>query len=132
MTCAPEAQGLVEFAVSGATRNRFFIDLDTLRADKDGVVRYVLVVQSPSGAQNVSYEGIRCESREQKFYAFGQRDGGWMRTRDPQWKAIEYREVNRQHGVLYRDHFCDGIHPFPVATIRQRMRYGAPPKHADS
>jgi hypothetical protein len=128
----PKPAGLVEFAVSGATSNRFFIDVDSLSVGKDEVVRYALVVRSPSGAENVSFEGIRCETREVKFYAFGQRNGSWSPARDSQWRYIEYREANRQHGVLFKDIFCgDGARPFKAPQIVQRLRYGVPVQHAD-
>ncbi len=120
----PKPASLVEFAVSGATSNRFLIDADTLSIGADGVVRYVLVVRGAGGAENVSFEGLRCATREQKFYAFGQRGATWSRTRDPQWRFIEYKDVNRQHAVLYADFFCDGRSPFrTVREIAQRLRY---------
>ena len=128
----PKSAGLVEFAVSGATTNRFFIDVDSLSVGKDDAVRYVLVVRSPSGAENVSFEGIRCETREVKFYAFGQRNGSWSPVRDSKWRYIEYREANRQHGVLFKDIFCaDGARPFKAPQIVQRLRYGVPVQHPD-
>lgn len=124
----PKPSGLVEFAVSGASDNHFLIDVDTLSIGKDGVVRYVLVVRSPRGAENLSFEGIRCAKREQKFYAFGQRNGTWARVQAGQWRVIENREINRQHIVLYTDFLCpDGaLLPRSVRDIVQRLRYGAP------
>jgi hypothetical protein len=128
----PKPASQVEFSVSGATTNRFFIDVDTLSVSADGVVRYALVVRSPSGAESVSFEGIRCESREMKFYAFGQRNGTWSRARDPQWRYIEYREANRQHGVLFKDILCAvGARPFAAPEIVRRLRYGVPVQHLD-
>ena len=95
-----------EFRGAGTSSNRFFVDVDTLSIGKDGVVRYVLVVRSPGGAENVSFEGIRCETREQKAYAFGQRGGTWSPAREAPWRLIEAREVNRHHVVLYTEAFC--------------------------
>ena len=57
----PKAESLAEFHGAGTSSNRFFVDVDTLSIGKDGVVRYVLVVRSAGGAENVSFEGIRCE-----------------------------------------------------------------------
>ena len=36
------------------------VDPETLRITPDGIVRYVMVAQSPSGTVNATYEGIRC------------------------------------------------------------------------
>jgi hypothetical protein len=128
----PQPAGLVEFSVSGATRNRFFIDVDTLSSGADGVVRYTLVVRSPGGAENVSFEGIRCETREVKYYAFGQRNGTWSRTRDAQWRYIEYQGANSQHAVLFREILCpEGARPPAAPQIVRRLRYGGPPRNAD-
>ncbi len=121
----PKPAGLVEFSASAAGSNRFFVDVDTLSIGADGVVRYALVVRSAGGAENVSFEGIRCYTREQKFYAFGQRNATWLPARDPQWRFIETKEINRQHGVLFADFFCpDGRRPLrTVREIAQRLRY---------
>lgn len=121
----PKTSGLVEFRGGGVTSNRFFIDADTLSIGNDGVVRYILVIRSSAGAENVSFEGIRCATREQKYYAFGQR-GGWSVAREQHWRLIEAKEINRHHGVLYTDIFCTdrATPPRAVREIVQRLRYG--------
>jgi len=102
----PKDGNLLQFDAGAATPHRFFLDTESLSVGPDGVVRYTLVVKTAGGATNVSYEGIRCDTRQYKVYALGRRDGTWMETRDPQWRRIEYREVNRHHGVLYADILC--------------------------
>lgn len=126
----PKSGNLISFDVSAASSNRFFIDPDSISVSGDGVVRYTLVIRSPTGAENVSYEGIRCETREQKYYAFGRRDGSWSPARSGEWRWIEYKEINRQHGVLYVDFFCpDKKKPVgPPAEIIRRLKYGTPPR----
>ena len=126
----PKPGNLISFDVSAASSNRFYIDPDSISVGGDGVVRYTLVIRSPTGAENVSYEGIRCETREQKYYAFGRRDGSWSAARSGEWRWIEYKEINRQHGVLYVDFFCpDKKKPVgPPAEIIRRLKYGTPPR----
>jgi hypothetical protein len=123
----PKPASLLEFPVSAASNNRFLIDADTLSLGKDGVVRYTLVVRSAGGAENVSFEGMRCATREQKFYAFGQR-GAWVQVRDSQWRPIQSKDMNRQHAALYADYLCADIATFqrPLREILQRLRYGRP------
>jgi hypothetical protein len=123
----PKPDSLIQFEASGASSNQSFIDADSISTGKDGVVRYTLVIKGQSGGQNVSYEGIRCETREQKYYASGRPDGRWMNARAPQWKRIEYRELNRQHWVLYADYFCsDRKYTRAPKDVIQRLRFGAP------
>lgn len=101
----PRDENLLAFEASGASPHRFFIDGRSVSAGEDGVVRYTLVIRTAGGARNVSFEGIRCETREQKTYAVGQA-AGWTRARNPAWRRIEAREVNNHHLVLYSDYFC--------------------------
>lgn len=106
----PKDENLLPFYVSAATDNQFFIDAASIRIGEDGVVRYTQIVKSSEGAVNVSFEGIRCASRERKLYAFGHKAGTWSRARSARWEPIRYQERNRQHHMLYDDFFCpDGI-----------------------
>jgi hypothetical protein len=86
---------------------------------EDGVVRYSLVIKTGGGATNVSFEGIRCETRQQKYYAIGHPNGTWSRARNPAWKRIEYREVNPHHGVLYQDILCRN--KLPVKSAQEAV-----------
>ena len=124
----PKTENLIAFDVSGASRNRFYIDPQSIAVGSDGVVRYTLVIKSSGGAENISYEGIRCETREQKYYAFGRRDGTWSNARSNEWRYIEYKEANRQHGVLYADFFCPNRKSpvGPPQVIIRRLKYGTP------
>ncbi len=123
----PKDGSLLQFDPSAANSNRFFVDADSISIGDDGTVRYTLVVKTSGGAENVSYEAIRCETTEQKAYAFGRRDGTWSNARAPVWRKIRYQEVNRQYGVLYANYFCpDGS---PIASVKDainRFKYGVP------
>ena len=123
----PKAANLLEFQPSAASTNRFYVDAESISAGADGIVRYTLVVKSPSGAQTISHEGIRCDTVEQKYYAFGRSDGTWASARAGEWRRIVYKEVNRQHGVLYSNYFCpDGGPIRAAAEAIQRFKYGVP------
>lgn len=125
----PKTENLIPFDVSAASSNRFYIDPQSIAVGSDGVVRYTLVIKGSGGGENISYEGIRCEMRQQKYYAFGRRDGTWSNARSSEWRRIEYKDINRQHAVLYADYFCpDRKVPVnsPAEAIR-RFKYGVPP-----
>jgi hypothetical protein len=123
----PRPENLVAFDPSAASNNQFFIDSNSISITDDGIVRYTLVVKSASGAENVSYEGMRCDSIEFKYYAFGRRDGTWSDTRAQEWRKIQYKDINRQHGVLYATYLCPGGGPVASAKVAvDRLKYGVP------
>jgi CNP1-like family protein len=105
----PKKEALIEFFVSGASSFRFFIDPASLSV-QDGVVRYTLVARSASGYENISYEGIRCNSGAYnggafRVYAFANA-GAWSRNARAEWQAIEPKSVQRWHNVLRGVYFC--------------------------
>lgn len=105
LPAAPKGE-LIEFVVSAASNFKFFIDPRSLSVGADDVVRYTLVARGPSGAETVSYEGMRCKSGTYKVYAFA--NGGiWSRSRgNPDWRPIEAKSVQRWHQALRRQYFC--------------------------
>ncbi len=124
----PRPENLIPFEVSAASPHRFFIDAASLSVGEDGVVRYSLYLKTAGGATNVSYEGIRCETREQKYYAVGRADGSWVRARNPQWRRVEDKEVNRYHYVLYADYLCTGKSARSTKDALQLLKYGPLPR----
>ena len=96
----PRREALLEFSVGPGGDFRFFVDGDTLEPGKDGVVRYVLVVRSTAGAENVSFEGLRCATGESRRYAIGRADGSWG-GRPGEWMAAQPWQR-----VLGRQYFC--------------------------
>lgn len=123
----PRPDALIEFFVSAASRFRFFIDPASISVGADGVVRYTLVARSAAGAENVSYEGIRCKDGSYKVYALGQ-GATWSRALSD-WKRIEPNSVQRWHQALQREYFC----PFKVqvtapAEAVEYLRRGGHPE----
>lgn len=104
----PADEQLIPLNVGAATPHKFFVDARSVSVGSDGVVRYTLVIKAQGGAVNVSFEGIRCESREQKYYATGRSDKSWVRARNPQWRYIEFREFAAHHATLYQEYLCQG------------------------
>ncbi|MFA5170875.1 MAG: CNP1-like family protein [Sulfuriferula sp.] len=111
LPAAPKDENLVPFYVSGIAGNQYAIDKSTLDVGKDGVVRYVLVIKSQGGAKNISFEGIRCETRERKIYATGREDGSWARATNSRWQGIAGRSLLSYHRALADEYFC------PVGTV---------------
>lgn len=121
----PNPVSLVNFYVSASTPNTFWVDGASLTVADDGVVRYVLVVRSPSGAESTTFEGIRCGSAERRIYATGRSDGTWARARDSAWTRISFNSYNRAQAALAQDYFCDGVAPVAdAAEARRRLKQG--------
>lgn len=125
---APVPEKMQSFYVSAATDNRFLIDPATLTVGADGVVRYVLLVLTPNGGRNLTFEGMRCETRERRIYASGRSDGTWSKSRNNDWTKIQDVYANRHHAALYLDYFCPvGVIVRNAAEAREALRRGEHP-----
>ena len=102
----PQAGNLVPLDVGRGTGHLFYVDAGSISRGEDGVMRYTAVIKAAGGAMNVSFEGMRCETRERKVYAFGRPDGTWVRARDPGWTRVAYTDAAPHQGMLFRDYFC--------------------------
>lgn len=129
LPAAPLPENLLPFYVSAATDNEFFVDGASLTVGSDGVVRYVLVIQTSGGARNVSFEGLRCETRERRVYALGRLDGAWSKSRNESWQRIRDVPANRHHAALFHDYFCPGgAIVLSVDEARDALRRGGHPE----
>lgn len=102
----PRPDNLVRVYVGPTTSFEFYVDTSSLSVAEGGIVRFTLVARSPSGAMNVSYDAIRCDSRERRSYAFGQYDGAWLQARSSQWVPIGRAQAESQYATLADDLFC--------------------------
>lgn len=128
LPAAPKAEALLPFEVSAITENRFFVDGTSLSVGSDGVVRYVLVILTPGGARNTTFEGMRCETRERRIYASGRLDGRWSRSRNNEWARIQDVPANRHHAALFLEYLCpDGIAVRTPEEARAALRRGGHP-----
>lgn len=124
----PQEANLKEFYVDPRASNRFYVDTTSISVGSDGVVRYTLVVISPSGARNVSFEGLRCATRERRFYAFGNSAGAWSKARSAAWKPVNDDGINRPQASLATDYFCpNGIAVRTADEARDALRRGGHP-----
>ena len=124
----PKLEQAQPFFVSSASDNQFFIDLKSVSVGEDDTVRYTLIVKSVTGVLNISFEGIRCGTREKKLYAFGRQDGTWSRNKYAKWDAIKYKDVNVST-MLYDDFFCfSTIIAKDAAEVVNALKYGFHPR----
>lgn len=125
---APLAENLREFEAEVASGNRFMVDASSLSVGEDGVVRYVIVIETRGGARNVAFEGIRCETREVRVYATGRLDGSWGKARNSAWERIRDGAINRYRAALFLDFFCpSGVVVRNADEARRALREGRHP-----
>ncbi len=108
MPAPPQAAGLRAFDIGSTSPNAFFVDEQSVTVGEDRVVRYTLVVRTPGGAENVTFEGIRCATGERRIYASGRKDGTWTPMKSSEWQPISVNNYNRPRAALAYDYFCDG------------------------
>jgi len=127
----PKEQNLIPVYVSAAAENRFFVDSTSISVGSDGIVRYTLLVVTQDGVRNVSYEGMRCETRERRFYASGRPDGTWSKSRNNRWARVQESAYNRYHAALFQDCFCpDGVIVRNADEARGLLRRSGRPSSA--
>ncbi len=126
----PAMDKLLKYVVSPTTTMEFAIDARSVSVSDRVVVRFTSVIRSPSGATNISHEGIRCDTMERKLYATGHADGNWTPASNSGWRAIVEAGANSYHAALAKDYFCDGgTAAGKAATIVERLRRQTPLPH---
>jgi hypothetical protein len=123
----PKPENLLTLDLGSNTANRYFVDAASVSVGDDEVVRYTLVVKAGGGATNVSFEGIRCKTKEFRIYAFGHANNQWSRARNPGWREIQAREINGYHFALRHDYFCwtsSRTSTLPLKDILNRLKTG--------
>ncbi|KIO50383.1 CNP1-like family protein [Nitrosospira sp. NpAV] len=120
----PKAGNLLPFDAGPASDNLHYIDAPSIVVGEDGIVRYTLVIKSPEGAMNISYEGMRCATdgaresvraeililkfqvTEKRLYAIGRDDRTWARARISKWEELEDVSQHYAQRALSRYFFC--------------------------
>jgi hypothetical protein len=102
----PKAENLIRLNTGTATPHSFYIDTSSISLGDDGVVRYTVVTRTSGGATNVTFEGMRCETRQQKLYAIGRAGEKWVQARDAQWQRVVLKDLTPHHYTLYQEYFC--------------------------
>jgi hypothetical protein len=104
---APTKANLLRFPTDWGT-NEVYIDTASL-VFGDNMVSYTLVVRGAGGADNVTFESLRCGG-ERRVLAYGKRDGTWSAARGSDWLPLRDARSNRYYYEFWKDVFClDGI-----------------------
>ncbi|WP_455234214.1 CNP1-like family protein [Thiogranum longum] len=113
----PAAKDLIEVDV--ALTNfpyTLFIDRKSLSVGQDRVIRYTAVLRSAAGAENVVFEGVRCNQRQVQTYAFGSGDE-FRPNQNARWRYVQSSEQDRYRDALLKDFFC----PLPSGDAERQI-----------
>lgn len=103
----PRGENLLAVPLLATDTLKIYIDRASLSRGPDRVARFSLVVESPSGARSVFYDGLRCETREYKTYAIGSPEQTFTPIKDATWRPIPRPANNAFRYQLYQHYICD-------------------------
>jgi hypothetical protein len=131
---ALRTEGLIALDLRG-TDLRFGVDPASISVGTDGVVRYVIVATSSSGAVNAMYEGVRCGTGDVKTYARHAPGTGWNMVRNSDWQRLQSTGATRHSMFLARAGACRNRAPnmSPAQIVRDlkapvNLRFEGPPR----
>ena len=117
---ALSTRNLVAVEQPGYSTLKVGVDLDSVELAPDGVVRYVMLLQSSEGARSAYYQGIRCRTYEVKTYArydFSATPPGWQEVKT-EWTDLH--DARSRHAKnLARNGICESYAP-PISTKEAR------------
>ncbi|NOY66847.1 MAG: hypothetical protein GXP13_05510 [Gammaproteobacteria bacterium] len=104
----PVKDNLAKIQIFEMPRYKYYIDIASLSISaKDNVVRYTVVIETPTGIKNVFYEGIRCDTREYKLYASAINDQPLKEAFVSRWHRIGGGGVSAFRDNLFNYYLCD-------------------------
>ena len=122
------ADELQRFDVAQGSALSYGIDPKTLSVGDDGVVRYVMVARSSSGALNALFQGVRCATAEVKTYGrWNNNASSWNTSSKEEWQALSFSGFTRPAMMLARAGICEGktVNGNPQ-KILHTIRHGRP------
>ena len=101
----PKPENMIRIPLESMKSFEVAVDATSIDIGQDGVIRFVMVARNQSGGENVSFEGVRCETRERKLYAIGKSDKTWGVARAATWGGYA-ANLRSHHNELAREYFC--------------------------
>ena len=117
---------LVSFDVGVGSELSYSLDAGSLAVGSDGVVRYVVLASSRSGAENALFEGLRCETGEATTYArWNSSEQRWVAVTPNSWRILSGIATSRVALRLAQTALCEGRAPnAPVARMLADLQRG--------
>ena len=104
----PAPDATMEFYVAPTSSNRHALDPASIVVVKEKLVQYTLVITSPSGVRNFSYEAIRCEPGDRIVLAVGSAEAGWTFMQHTRWVPVYGAGIVSPVHTLLVDRMCNG------------------------
>ncbi len=114
----PDDRNLIPVRMPVTYTLKVYLDEKSISHAPDGIVRYTLVVETPSGVRNVFFDGLRCDTREYKTYAIGTLEKTFESIKKPKWERVPYYETNAFRFQLMRYYVCDPNLPTTIQSAR--------------
>ena len=103
----PSSDDLVMLdAPGGKLGYEYLLDRKSVNRGSDDVMRYTVVIRSPTGTENVFFEGIRCETDQVRTYAYAS-SGGTFVPVNSDWGPIAARGARGYQDYLLERVVCD-------------------------
>jgi hypothetical protein len=99
----PKKENLLRFPTDWTT-SELYVDTASLVIG-DNSVSYTLLLRAAGGADNITFETLRCEGTR-RVLAYGKRDGSWSPAHSGEWAVIRDVRSSRYYFELWRDVFC--------------------------
>jgi len=122
----PNADDLLKVEVDrGEMPFNFYLDSkNLLPLPKLGVTRYTIVIESETGAKNVLFEGLRCQTGEFRTYAYGTFDKKFSKARTSKWQLIRRSGGMAHRYDFYLHYMCSEYrNQNPVDAVIQKVKY---------
>ena len=119
-----------QYQTRSQTGFNFYVDVSSITYAVDGVVRMSLLAISPKGSVNITYEGFRCETRENKLYALSWAfEGEWITAKRTKWRAISSKLPNSYRSDLMEYYICNGSLTLNETLLRKLLKKGEMNQH---
>ena len=118
---------LIPFDMGTRTELQFSVDASSIAVGSDRVLRYILVARSSSGAENILYDGLRCETGEARNYArWNNHEQRWVpHSGTAPWRPLAGVAASLPAARLAYLAFCEGRTPTePLSRLLSDLRRG--------
>jgi hypothetical protein len=114
----PRSDALLQIEVNSKDSSfSYWIDPASISVSDDRIVRYTMLMRSRTGVENVVYEGLRCDKRQYRRYAYGS-DGVFQPVTGSDWKFVRKIPRDRYRAFLLDNYFC----PLPRDDYANKLR----------
>lgn len=110
---------------------QMLIDTSRITVDpEDHIIRFWVVMRSEAGAENATFEGFRCATREYKVYAFAnpQSDAPARKAKRPRWRKVNGSHHGNYRTELLKDYLCLTRSRRTAGEIRDSLTEGFGPE----